>query len=204
MKHKNYMMLALLLFVLTLSSCTRPNGVKIAEENFPEECGGEDCKQSEIKQDSYVNEQYLNKDITDIVVERTPKTEKIVVIQKSEPTFPPKTSPDDVRFEFDKYDIQADSMGTLNEIADILTKDPSLKIHLSGHTDNRGRHDYNVDLSKKRVAEGKKYLTEKGIDPSRIAVTWHSADMPKASNETEKGRALNRRIEFKFITEGNE
>ena len=212
MKQKNYYILAVLLLAVILSSCAKSNGIRITKENFDETCGGTECTQKEITEDSFIDEQYVRRDIVSAVPEKSPKTivrkppqtRETAVVEKVKRTPPPKLSVDDIRFEFDKYDILPVSINTLSAIIKTLNDDPSLKLHLSGHTDNRGCHDYNVDLSRKRAEAVKKYLIEKGIDPLRISISWHSSDVPITSNETAEGRSLNRRTEFKFVKKDSE
>jgi OmpA-OmpF porin, OOP family len=80
----------------------------------------------------------------------------------------------------------------------MLTKNPLLDLHISGHTDNFGSMAYNIILSKRRAQAGHDYLVKRGIDPDRISISWHSYSIPVATNDNAAGRALNRRLEFKF------
>jgi outer membrane protein OmpA-like peptidoglycan-associated protein len=76
-----------------------------------------------------------------------------------------------------------------------------LKVELSGHTDNTGTREYNQELSEKRAGEVVRYLVENSIDPSRISHRGYGMEQPVASNDTEEGRAANRRTELKIISE---
>ena len=69
-------------------------------------------------------------------------------------------------------------------------------MHIEGHTDSRGTHAYNVDLSQRRAAAVRTYLIDNGVDASRLTSEGMSFDVPVASNATDSGRAQNRRIEF--------
>ncbi len=104
----------------------------------------------------------------------------------------------DVLFDFDQYELKPKGRVAMDQVLKMMNQYPSLNLHIAGHTDNYGSMEYNIDLSKHRAQTGKNYLVENGIDPGRITLSWHSYTMPVASNSTEEGRALNRRLEFKF------
>jgi len=104
----------------------------------------------------------------------------------------------DVLFDFDKDNLKPEGMNVLDQVLDLLNKHTFLDLHLSGHTDNFGSMKYNIDLSKRRAQAGLNYLVKKGIDPSRLSMSWHSFSIPVATNDNPAGRALNRRLEFKF------
>jgi outer membrane protein OmpA-like peptidoglycan-associated protein len=72
-------------------------------------------------------------------------------------------------------------------------------LEVQGHTDNKGQDDYNIDLSKKRAASVVSYLTKKGIESTRLQVKYFGATKPLEPNESEKGRAKNRRVEFRVL-----
>ena len=83
----------------------------------------------------------------------------------------------------------------------MLTRFQGIKIEISGHTDNQGKHAYNMDLSKRRAESVRNYLVGKGIDSSRITVQGYGPDQPIDTNKNKAGRAKNRRIEFKILSE---
>jgi outer membrane protein OmpA-like peptidoglycan-associated protein len=76
---------------------------------------------------------------------------------------------------------------------------PTLKIEISGHTDNVGDAEYNQRLSVARAKAVVDYLISKGIDSSRLSYVGYGFSKPIAPNDTEEGRRLNRRSEFKII-----
>lgn len=104
----------------------------------------------------------------------------------------------DVLFDFDHHDLLPAGMAVLNKVVDFMMENPMLNLEISGHTDNIGSHSYNEQLSRQRAMAGQGYLISKGIAKERISSTWHSFTKPVASNDTKEGRALNRRIEFRF------
>ncbi|MEA2062014.1 MAG: OmpA family protein [Thermodesulfobacteriota bacterium] len=99
-------------------------------------------------------------------------------------------------FDTDRSNIKSEWYSELNHIAAILEKNPSLNIVLEGHTDNVGTKKYNMNLSKKRARAVKTYLVNKGISAARIECEGFGFSRPSASNETENGRAQNRRVEI--------
>ncbi len=104
----------------------------------------------------------------------------------------------DVLFDFDKYTLKPEGFIAMEQVVGMLTRYPFLDLHISGHTDNFGSMDYNIKLSKRRAKAGLDYLVKRGIDPSRMSISWHSYSIPVATNDNPTGRALNRRLEFKF------
>lgn len=109
-----------------------------------------------------------------------------------------------IYFETGKAEIISLSYPILNEIGEILLINPELKIEIEGHTDNipisTPEYPSNIELSKARAERVKRYLVNKfNISPERIKTVGYGDTKPIASNETEEGRALNRRIEIKFL-----
>jgi outer membrane protein OmpA-like peptidoglycan-associated protein len=78
----------------------------------------------------------------------------------------------------------------------ILEKYADTNIEVLGHTDNKGSDDYNQGLSERRAAAAAAYLRSEGIASSRLSTRGLGESDPKASNDTEAGRAENRRVEF--------
>ncbi len=104
-----------------------------------------------------------------------------------------------VFFETDRYDLLNPSKVELNKLVDLLIKNPTLKVELGGHTDNIGRDDYNLTLSENRAKTVMNYLVSKGIEPDRLSYKGYGKTQPVDTNETEEGRANNRRTEFKVV-----
>ena len=104
----------------------------------------------------------------------------------------------DVLFDFDHHDLLPAGMAILDKVVNFMVETPMLNLAISGHTDNIGSQSYNEQLSRQRATAGQRYLITKGIAKERINSTWHSFNKPVASNNTMEGRALNRRIEFRF------
>lgn len=101
-----------------------------------------------------------------------------------------------IQFETNNAVIKSSSYPILNKVVAMMKKNPSYKLHISGHTDNVGKPAQNLKLSKERAAAVVKYLTKKGIKSSRLRSDGFGGTKPVASNKTEKGKALNRRVDF--------
>jgi outer membrane protein OmpA-like peptidoglycan-associated protein len=100
-------------------------------------------------------------------------------------------------FDTDKDAVKPESQPTLAEIAKLLNGDPSLRLHVVGHTDNQGKPDYNLDLSRRRAASVLRELTSKySMTANRLDAFGCGVYSPIASNESEDGRAKNRRVEL--------
>ncbi|MBN2541875.1 OmpA family protein [bacterium] len=102
-------------------------------------------------------------------------------------------------FDFDSSVLKQESYPELNRLADILKENPLRKVEISGHTDNYGSDEYNLDLSDRRAASVVAYLVSVGIEPNRLISKGYGEAVPIDTNETDEGRANNRRVEFKFI-----
>ena len=88
----------------------------------------------------------------------------------------------------------------LDQAVQILLQYPDVRIEIAGHTDNQGKPDHNMQLSKDRAESVKSYLVGMGVDETRIETVGFGPDKPIDSNETKDGRANNRRIEFRVLT----
>jgi len=102
-----------------------------------------------------------------------------------------------IYFDTDKDTLQANSAPTVQEIAKLLKADPKLKVRIVGHSDNQGAANYNLDLSRRRAATVVRELTSKlGIAADRLDAFGNGPYAPVESNDTEQGRAKNRRVEL--------
>jgi OmpA-OmpF porin, OOP family len=102
-----------------------------------------------------------------------------------------------IYFEIDKDAVKSESQSTLTEIAKLLKSEPSLRLHVVGHTDNQGKPEYNLDLSRRRATSVVAELSSKyGIAANRLDAFGCGIYSPVASNEAEVGRAKNRRVEL--------
>ncbi len=107
---------------------------------------------------------------------------------------------DNIFFETGRYVIQERSFPLLDNIAKTLNENPQIrKVRIEGHTDNQGEAAANEKLSTQRVWVVREYLAEKGVDKSRLAYRGYGQTRPIASNDTDEGRAKNRRVEISII-----
>lgn len=107
-----------------------------------------------------------------------------------------------INFDFDKFDIRPDSRPVLDEAIATLEENPDIRVSIQGHTDSRGTDEYNLKLSERRANAVYRYLVAGGIAPSRLEVVGFGESRPVASNETESGRAENRRVELVILDPG--
>lgn len=100
-------------------------------------------------------------------------------------------------FDSAKADVKPDSAAALQEIAKVMQQNPQLKLYVVGHSDNSGSLAANIELSRRRAAAVVQLLTTRyGIAPDRLSAYGDGPYSPMASNDTEEGRALNRRVEL--------
>jgi len=103
-------------------------------------------------------------------------------------------------FAFGKSTLKPESYEELNHVVKFLKNNETLKLEISGHTDNIGTYKYNKKLSEDRAKAVVNYLVKKGISQNRLTYKGYAFDQPIAPNTTEKGRSQNRRVEFKVLS----
>jgi OmpA-OmpF porin, OOP family len=107
-----------------------------------------------------------------------------------------------VMFEFNKADIRiCETPFVLDEVAETLKDHPDIKVEIAGYTDWIGSQEYNLKLSQRRADAVRTYLISKGVAADRMTAVGYGKENPIASNETDEGRAMNRRIEFKILNQ---
>jgi OOP family OmpA-OmpF porin len=102
-----------------------------------------------------------------------------------------------VNFAFDSAEIDASSAVVLDVVAETLNGCPNVAVRVEGHTDAIGTDAYNQGLSQRRADSVRNYLIGRGVSASRLSAVGYGESQPVASNETDEGRALNRRVELK-------
>jgi OOP family OmpA-OmpF porin len=102
-------------------------------------------------------------------------------------------------FAVDRYELIDKSVSELEKLIKFLNDNPTVAIEISGHTDNTGSGSYNIELSHKRAQSVYTYLVNHGISPKRLQPKGYGSNRPIASNDSEEGKKLNRRIEFRVI-----
>lgn len=105
-----------------------------------------------------------------------------------------------VHFEHDSAKLAPDSMGIVQEIAEVLREHPKLdQIEIQGHTDNSGNEAYNKRLSQERAEAVREALIQHGVEPSRLTARGYGQEKPIAPNVTDAGRARNRRVQLIIV-----
>ena len=104
-----------------------------------------------------------------------------------------------ILFYIDKTDIKPDAKVNLLNLASSLKNNPETNILIIGHTDNTGTQSHNIDLSVHRAASVKSYLKDNSINASRLIIDGKGETEPIADNNTEAGRAQNRRVEIVIL-----
>lgn len=102
-------------------------------------------------------------------------------------------------FDFGQATLKQESYFELDNLVKLLNENPTMEIFIAGHTDNVGSDDFNLKLSKERAASVLEYLISKGIAPGRLSSDGFGKSKPITSNDTDEGRATNRRVEFTII-----
>jgi len=102
-------------------------------------------------------------------------------------------------FDFDKTTLKSESYVELDKVVEFLNNNPSLEIEIAGHTDSKGSDDYNLELSQGRAQTVVDYLISNGIDEFRLVAHGYGETVPVATNDTDEGRAINRRVEFTVL-----
>ena len=105
-----------------------------------------------------------------------------------------------IYFKTGSAEIQERSFPVLDRTVETLMKYEGVAVAIEGHTDSRGKDDANRDLSQRRADSVRDYLVSKGIAADRLSTEGFGEDKPIASNKSKRGRAKNRRIEFRITS----
>ena len=111
----------------------------------------------------------------------------------SQEDFLASVASDRIFFDTDKYDIDSDDQSILRSQAQWLMQNPSVRVTVEGHCDERGTRDYNLALGERRANAAKNYLASLGIDPVRISTISYGKERPVALGSDESAWAQNRR-----------
>lgn len=107
--------------------------------------------------------------------------------------------PSGINFAYNSANVQPQFRATLDKVAGVLADYDQTYVDVYGHTDSTGSDTYNQDLSERRATSVADYLSSHGVQAARIATRGFGETQPIASNETEAGRAENRRVEIKVV-----
>jgi outer membrane protein OmpA-like peptidoglycan-associated protein len=128
-------------------------------------------------------------DVSITPAEARPTLEKALLVERK------FTFSAGVLFDSGKSELRSEAASELEALYDFLQKHPEIRIGISGHTDNVGTDEYNLDLSERRAKSVQQYLLDRGIDGTRIRSKGFGESKPVADNLTEAGRQKNRRVE---------
>ena len=103
-------------------------------------------------------------------------------------------------FELNKATLTAESYEELGRVLKLLETNPTIRIEISGHTDNIGSYDVNQRLSEARAKAVVDYLIGNGVEEGRLEYAGYAFSQPVATNDTDYGRSQNRRVEFKILS----
>lgn len=106
---------------------------------------------------------------------------------------------DAVRFDFNKSTLTTQAKSNLDKLVPVFKDYDNTDIIIYGYTDSKGSDEYNLGLSEKRATSVKSYLAAKGISSSRIQIKGMGEADPIATNDTDEGRSVNRRVEFAIV-----
>lgn len=104
-------------------------------------------------------------------------------------------------FDINSFELKDESTVELDRMVELLKENPGLRIQINGHTDNAGQPQNNLELSKNRARSVVNYLVSRGIDAGRLRFNGYGETRPIETNNTEEGRAKNRRTEMKVLSE---
>ncbi|WP_411282393.1 peptidoglycan-associated lipoprotein Pal [Gemmatimonas sp.] len=154
-----------------------------------------------------------------------PQTETPPVAQPQQPTRPTNTTPaardtmeeyrtklaatrarllETIYFEYDADELRDDAKSNLDAKISVLNANPAVKIRIAGHCDERGSDEYNIALGRRRAEAAKRYLTDRGIDASRIESASFGRERPAVQGTSEEAWSRNRRDEFEIIAGGDQ
>jgi len=124
----------------------------------------------------------------------------LTALQEGKPPITPASSPlKDAFFDFDRYDLSADARAVLRANADWLKSNPSVRVEIEGHCDERGTSDYNLALGAKRAQAAREYLASLGIAMDRLTTTSYGEEIPVCQEPSEGCWRQNRRARFVIV-----
>lgn len=106
---------------------------------------------------------------------------------------------DHIYFDFDKATLKSESFEELDKVVNFMNDNPTITIEIGGHTDSKGADEYNLTLSQARSEAVRSYVVEHGIREERIEAQGYGESEPETTNDTEEGRAINRRVVFTVL-----
>jgi outer membrane protein OmpA-like peptidoglycan-associated protein len=140
------------------------------------------------------------KEGTVIVKNLRVRTKEPFTVVKEPEVIRPVLKVSNIYFDVSKYELKPEAKIELNRLVKIMKENPESKVEIEGYTDDTDKDEVNNILSKNRAITAHDYLILKGIEASRLSYKAYGESVPLVSNETEEGRKMNRRVEFKIYT----
>ncbi len=132
---------------------------------------------------------------------RKPAPSSLEALRRGQAPMTPASSPlKEVYFDFDRYNLRPDARATLKANADWLKANPSARVEIEGHCDERGTNEYNLALGAKRAQAAKDYLVTLGVSAGRLSTISYGEELPVCKEKTEGCWQKNRRDRFVIIT----
>jgi len=104
-----------------------------------------------------------------------------------------------ISFQSNSANLTFSSQKALTPVAESFKSQTDLKVEIAGHTDSIGSAEYNQDLSQRRADSVRQFLIDQGVDAERLSAVGYGEMQPVAENDSESGRAMNRRVEFRLV-----
>lgn len=143
-------------------------------------------------------EGYLNAtDSVEVISEELTPVIKDLIIQPIEVGLTVRLK--NIYFDFDKTTLKKESFVELNKVVEFLKQNPTVEIQIEGHTDSKGSDEYNLNLSQGRSQSVVDYIVSQGINGARLRAQGYGESKPIDTNDTDAGRANNRRVEFTVV-----
>lgn len=133
--------------------------------------------------------------------DRCPGTARGVEVDRNGCAIVSKITLVDLNFEFGSAKLRPTADSKLENVASAMKANDKMRIEVAGHTDSVGSDKYNQGLSERRARSARDRLAKEGIEADRIDVKGYGKSMPIDTNDTDAGRANNRRVEFKVLQE---
>lgn len=188
MNHKNWVFLAfiLVIFVAFLAPSCAKKELKTQPTMSEEEArrqAEEEARRRELERQAAIREESLKEDALRAEGERMQSAREIF-------------ENEDVFFEFDSASLSVEAQEILRAKAQWLRDNPSARVLIEGHCDERGTNEYNLALGDRRAYSAKAFLTDLGIDDARLSIISYGEEQPIDSRPTEEAWAKNRRAHF--------
>jgi len=145
---------------------------------------------------AYIQSIKIENIITEVIIKDTTKVEEVVIAKPNYDDLKNYIRNQKINFSLESSEFSTEFKNSLDSIATILIAHKDFNLKITGHTDNSGTEEYNIKLSKNRAKIVADYLITKGVDKNQITYDGSSSKQPISSNDTEEGKAKNRRVDF--------